>query len=280
MARPSLVELDVAALNLGLLEQRSTANSYRIVARSYPNDMELTGMKLDSGESLRQGGGAGRKNAERSEMDAMTLRKSVFRSATAVRRLCLRLEADRMMTLTFRENVTDYDVALKVFAYFGQLMRKRFPNWEYVAVPELQKRGAYHFHLAIRGFYDVNAVRVCWRKAAGELQGTIHISTPKFGVRSTARSSWIAGYIAKYLAKGAAAEYEKAGLSATAFNRRRYFASRGIAPALKRVLWLPFSGGGFDLPYIFRKLIRSLYRKGPRLEKSFETAYSIFYVST
>lgn len=54
-----------------------------------------------------------------------------------------------MGTLTFAENLTDYDVAYSRWSDFARGLKKTFPNVKYVCVPEVQKRGAYHFHFVL-----------------------------------------------------------------------------------------------------------------------------------
>jgi len=49
-------------------------------------------------------------------------------------------------TATFAENVRDYSAAVVVWEKFRRILRKEFPEMSYVVVPELQQRGAWHFH--------------------------------------------------------------------------------------------------------------------------------------
>ncbi|OZY85473.1 hypothetical protein CBP51_00010 [Cellvibrio mixtus] len=52
------------------------------------------------------------------------------------------MQADRMLTLTFKDNLEDIDVAWDRFKYFSKLCRFRWgKRWIYIAVPEYQKRG-------------------------------------------------------------------------------------------------------------------------------------------
>lgn len=53
------------------------------------------------------------------------------------------------VTLTFRENVQDYDMAVKAFKLFTKRLRRKFDNLRYIATIETQQRGAYHFHLIV-----------------------------------------------------------------------------------------------------------------------------------
>lgn len=51
------------------------------------------------------------------------------------------------ITLTFKENLTDIGSANKKFANWRTLIKRNFPEFSYVCVPEFQKRGAVHYHL-------------------------------------------------------------------------------------------------------------------------------------
>lgn len=51
------------------------------------------------------------------------------------------------ITLTFAENITDIDYANKEFNKFTSKIKRVFPDFKYLGVPEFQKRGAIHYHL-------------------------------------------------------------------------------------------------------------------------------------
>lgn len=51
------------------------------------------------------------------------------------------------ITLTFAENVTDITEANKKFKYWVSQMKRRYPYFKYIGVPEYQKRGAVHYHI-------------------------------------------------------------------------------------------------------------------------------------
>jgi len=206
----------LAELHPLISDNRDVENMHYMVGRHYSgsDDAELCAIKLRCGEQLRRGGGARRKNANKDAMDDVTLAKSNQRARSNVRRKCLSACVDRLLTLTFRENVTDVDEAWSCFEYFCKLMRHQFPNrWQYVAVPEYQERGAVHFHVAIKGFFNVNLVRKLWLRAAGKREGNIDITSP----RRAGKNSWnprrVGNYIAKYISKDA---------DTAEFNRRRF----------------------------------------------------------
>ena len=183
------------------------------VSKFLSGDVEAVAIKLASGEVFK-GSGRGRKNNKKSEMHDADLKRSQRRARTNVRRACLNYLPDRMLTLTFRENLTDLKQAWTIFKSFNARMKRRYGDrWRYVIVPEFQKRGAVHFHLAIDGYYSVKVVRAIWSKCTGSLEGNIDITSPR---KALNKKSWnpkrIANYLSKYITK----------LDSVGFNSRRY----------------------------------------------------------
>lgn len=253
-----------------ITEERSTGNGHYISCRHYEKtgDVEIVGIRLDHGDSLKRGGGAGRKNKDKTCMDAATLNKSVSRARTNVRRKALSMCADRMLTLTFKENVTDIDQAWTDFKYFCKLMRKFYKEkFQYIAVPEYQKRGAVHFHLAISGFHEVGIVRRLWRRAAGCRGGNIDITSPKKHGKKSWNPRRIAQYLSKYMSK----------VDIVDFNKRRYSTGGKIQLPEAEKGWLAL---GVPVVQIMRQVIEGKTRR--RLECVWESDgyFGIIYCST
>lgn len=73
---------------------------------------------------------------------------NVRRTRTRIRRLVnSNHQLDRFMTLTFAENVKSLSEANACFYLFVKRLRYLYPGFEYLCVPEFQKRGAVHYHL-------------------------------------------------------------------------------------------------------------------------------------
>jgi len=51
------------------------------------------------------------------------------------------------ITLTFKKNLGDVTVANKKFANWVRQVKRAFPGFKYLGVPEFQKRGAIHYHI-------------------------------------------------------------------------------------------------------------------------------------
>ena len=66
---------------------------------------------------------------------------------------CNITEYSKFLTLTFRENITDYKYTSKcINSFFTNLRQNYNYNFKFVWVRETQKRGAIHFHIVL--FYD------------------------------------------------------------------------------------------------------------------------------
>lgn len=158
---------------------------------------------------------------------------SIQRSCTTLRARVSEQGSDHLITLTKRGKFISVDQAWKAWDRFSRLVKLRFPKWTAVVVPELHADNeTYHMHVAVRGFYSVEALRICWYKALGgkgnergeHTPGSINIRAFRGGRKGGSGAATvrrIASYIAKYIGKGF-----------TACNRgRRLFASsRELAP--------------------------------------------------
>jgi hypothetical protein len=142
--------------------------------------------------------------------------RAVRRARSRLRQLILTTKADHLLTLTYRGNVVDFDKACRDLARFVRLVKVRKPAWTYIAVPERQKRGAWHWHLAVQGRQAVGLLRATWRHIVGD--GNIDVAAAKYGRQ---RGSFaLVRYLGKYLAKGFADQRD--------LNTRRFRASLGI----------------------------------------------------
>jgi hypothetical protein len=151
---------------------------------------------------------------------------SVTRTKANIRQRCMAFKCDRLLTLTYRENMQDRDRCYRDTVRFIAKARDARLIPQYVAVPELQKRGAWHVHIAIRGYMPVLALRRMWREVVGQDNGNIDISYRHRGESNPWR---IAGYLSKYIGKAVA--QAKPG-------ERTYWASQwaNLAPVSRAIL--------------------------------------------
>lgn len=152
--------------------------------------------------------------------------RSARRASKTVRHRVKAIQADRMLTLTYRANQTDWEQLTRDFKLFVRRMRKAFPSFEYVAVPERQKRGAWHMHIAIKGRLNAKIVRSVWLSVVRE--GNIDITNPYKYRRYRHK---LAVYLSKYLSK--------AFLEGDLFMRR-VWSSRGIKIPTPKIWSIPF----------------------------------------
>jgi len=106
---------------------------------------------------------------------------------------CLR--ANRILTLTSEECITDRDIFLWCVRKFVRLMKQRHKEWKCVYALELQKRGAWHAHLAVVGMQYADEASALWASILEEeRKGQYHLGGILTGKRA-------AGYISKYIGK-------------------------------------------------------------------------------
>ncbi len=115
---------------------------------------------------------------ERALKDAENLERAVRRAKQSVHFAARQIGADHLLTLTTRENITDRAQYFQIFQRFIRLVRTKIlvngllvtvprKPYAYVAVPELQERGAFHMHCAVVGRQDIKLLRACWYVALG-----------------------------------------------------------------------------------------------------------------
>ena len=184
---------------------------YRIKLRNYGEGLGEIGWSFAA--NSRPGKAGKGLSEEREEHEERAVRHARSR----VRHLILGAGADHLLTLTYRENVTDFDRACADLRKFVRRMKAKLPGWLYIAVAEQQKRGAWHWHLAVCGRQDVDLVRSAWRHVIGD--GNIDVKPPR-GSKGQ-RSLALVKYLGKYLAKGFAEGNR-------ALNGRRFRASQKI----------------------------------------------------
>lgn len=159
------------------------------------------------------------------ELRAKHAEQAAKRAKKRVRHLCKAMGADTMLTLTYRENLTDLDLCKSHLKEFNRRMLKVLPGFRFVAAFERQERGAWHVHMAceripstlplrgaaaLHGYLQpkvksFNVIRAIWRSVTKELGGNIDVAnTKRNSQKSPARiASYIAGYIIKGFKEGA-----------------------------------------------------------------------------
>jgi hypothetical protein len=189
---------------------------YRIKLRDYGNGLAEIGWSFIPALVPKKSGKGKSDHREENENRASRRAKS------RLRHLILATSADHLLTLTYRENVTDFDQACADLARFVRLVKGKMPSWAYIAVAEQQKRGAWHWHMAVKGRQDVVLLRALWLQIVGE--GNIDVNPPKGKAKH--RQLALVKYLGKYLAKGFSGGDHQ-------LNGRRFRASHGIEVPLQ-----------------------------------------------
>jgi hypothetical protein len=148
------------------------------------------------------------------ERAAAGKRRSAARCKQLLGDAMLARQVDHLVTLTYRECVSDVDRAEADLKRFLRLLREREGvTVSYVAVRELQQRGAWHWHLAVRGRLDVRILRRSWYQALGgsgdergrDAPGAVNARAPRRDWSKGEQRGWNAEaliwYLGKYLAK-------------------------------------------------------------------------------
>ncbi len=187
---------------------------------------------------------------EQDRADKSNLDRSVRRARGSVRKLVKSLDADHMLTFSYRENVEDIDRLKGDWKRFIRMMRGRYPGWQFVCVRERQERGALHIHVAVKGKQDIRWILRCWLLAIGQQWedvqqwyvhqvalgskslGAVNVRAPSKrwgGEGKSWRPERLAGYLTKYLAK----EFELAE-----HHSKRYWHSEKIDKPIVIKFWL------------------------------------------
>ncbi|MGG6448183.1 rolling circle replication-associated protein [Pseudobacillus badius] len=172
---------------------------------------------------------------ERILKDQANLRRSLSRSIQTLRRTINAnigqwgKEKPKFMTLTFRENVLDHEIANAEFREFIKRLSyklfKKQSGLKYTCVVERQARGAIHYHVL---FYNLPYIK------QEELVKVWENGKEQRGVRINAIEDIdnVGAYVVKYIEKDIQALKDgfdtKTGKSAKEKNKKLFFQSRGL----------------------------------------------------
>lgn len=123
------------------------------------------------------------------------------------------------LTLTFKENITDYDVAFSFWKRFKQKVERKYNlKLSYLGVVEFQERGAIHFHICLFNvpFLKHSELYEIWTSTCGA--GGVYIE--KIGAN---QADNVGAYITKYLSKDMVDFFDNEYK-----GKKRYFKSRNL----------------------------------------------------
>ena len=151
----------------------------------------------------------------------------------------------KFLTLTFKKNIEDIDFANYEFMQFVKRMKFKYPDFQYLAVIEFQKRGAVHYHIICNLPY-VNKKLIAKKWGHGFIK-----------IKRINRINNMGGYISKYVSK----DTDNMKL----FNKKKFFHSKDLFMPLEIINEWQFNNyyNNFDIENrvpIFEKTIESEYR--------------------
>ncbi len=121
-----------------------------------------------------------------------------------------------LITLTYRENITDLKKAYRDFSAFIQSLRYKYGNqFKYICVPEFQKRGAVHYHALFWGLPEEVFLLERRDRGIAKLWSRGFVF-----MKETDGSEKLSFYLSKYMAK--------AFVDPRLRNQKCYVASRNI----------------------------------------------------
>lgn len=164
-------------------------------------------------------------------------------------------------TLTFRENVTDYDTAVAEFKAFTKRLRRAFTDLKYIATLETQWRGAFHFHLLVNlaSLQDgLDFLAPCWHNGGADVQTVTDVKR-----------------VMLYMTK----EFTKQTRNHPLFNRRCYFLSQGLTRCAEVTSW---NSDSADINGVQTMLTGRVPNKRSKVNstKAGETEYADYYFPT
>ena len=164
------------------------------------------------------------------DRDTGDILRSRVRAKKRVRHVCKEIGADRIVTLTTREEASTVESMLDRWQRWLRLLeRANGRPFHYVAVlePHPSNPEHLHIHVAVAIFLNVNVLRQCWwQVCGGRAMGNVHIKRLGAGEMEN-RVSRVASYISKYLTKE----------TLIRFNKKTYWSSRVRLPEVRRY-WL------------------------------------------
>jgi hypothetical protein len=223
-------------------ENSCSSNRLPFVLRVQPfasGGYEATLMKIDLDNMVRNMDSVhipGKR--EEGIRDENNIASSINRAKQKMRWLIKSMGCDRLGTFTKRENDSDNYMTPEQWGQAWdrllRLCKRANCQFQYVAVLERHKSGAYHLHAAMIGRVNLELIRRLWYIALGAKGNERGSFTPggfnisyKSNMTRTDRLRGVSKYISKYVSKQ---------LGHTEFNKKRYWSSRHQLPPSVRYM--------------------------------------------
>lgn len=141
--------------------------SVRVKVIDYPGGYKEIIINDNINNNKNNKNGGRKKGVKAVETREENIKRRIYRVKRDIKRLALANGLYRLMTLTFRENVVDVDIADKYFSKFIYALRVRGYKVEYIMVRERQERGAIHYHVLISDFLPFRVAFEIWNNVVG-----------------------------------------------------------------------------------------------------------------
>ena len=126
------------------------------------------------------------------------MKRSIARSRANMRRDMLSAGMAIMWTLTYASNMEDREQAIEHRKEWERRVRKVYPHYVGISVLEKQARGAWHWHIAVRDWFDVRIMRDLWQQTIGE-KARVHVGFKPDGNGNAYTK--LSTYMSKYMGK-------------------------------------------------------------------------------
>ena len=180
---------------------------------------------------------------EELENKKQQMKSSLNRTKTEIRRLTnANPQLNKFMTLTFAENITDLKEANYIFNQFIKRISYKYGDFEYLAVPEFQKRGAVHYHLLCKlPFVEISEMQAIWGQGFIKINKIDNVNN-------------VGAYVCKYLSKDMFDE--------RTFGKKKFFRSQSLSEPVELL--------GYSAMKFIEKYLSALK---PVFEKKFESEW-------
>lgn len=191
---------------------------------------------------------------EQEKLRKQKIQFSINRTKTEIRRLAnSNPKLNKFMTLTFAKSTTDLKQANYIFNQFIKKITYRYPDFEYLAVPEFQKDfdfhgkkkengGSVHYHLLCNlPYIEMDSLEYLWG------HGMVN-------VRQISKVNNLGAYMSKYLGKEL--------FSGRMFGKKKFFRSQSLSAPIELL--------GYWATKFVEKFLALLT---PVFEKSFESEW-------
>lgn len=188
---------------------------------------------------------------EQQKLKKQRMQFSINRTRTEIRRLVnSNPQLSKFLTLTFAENITDLKTANYIFNKFILRMNYKYPDFEYLAVPEFQKRGAVHYHLLCKiPFIEIAELQEMWGQGFVKINKIDNVNN-------------VGAYVSKYLGKE---------MDERSFGKKKFFRSQNLKQSVEILGWL-----AQKFVEKFLSLLTPVFEKVFKSEWIGEVAYSAY----